>query len=76
MTYAHIVDVPVPIEGYDAVHGAMIDRVTRDALSRSQVIDLTNTGRRTGQPRRIEILPAPRRGPAVHHRAAPGRPDE
>ena len=29
---------------------------TRAALSRSQVIDLTTTGRRTGQPRRIEIF--------------------
>lgn len=29
--------------------------ITRDALRRSQLIDLTTTGRRTGQPRRIEI---------------------
>ena len=29
---------------------------TRAALRRSQVIDLTTTGRRTGQPRRIEIF--------------------
>jgi deazaflavin-dependent oxidoreductase (nitroreductase family) len=28
----------------------------RAALNRSQVIDLTTTGRRTGQPRRIEIF--------------------
>ena len=29
---------------------------TRTALHQSQVIDLTTTGRRTGQPRRIEIF--------------------
>ncbi len=29
---------------------------TRAALSHSQVIDLTTTGRRSGQPRRIEIF--------------------
>ena len=27
MTYAHIIDVPIPIEGYDAVHRTMIDRM-------------------------------------------------
>lgn len=30
--------------------------VIRTALSHSQIIDLTTTGRRTGQPRRIEIF--------------------
>jgi len=33
----------------------MDDRI-RSALFRSQVIDLTTTGRRTGRPRRIEIF--------------------
>ena len=33
-----------------------MDEATRPALHRSQVIDLTTTGRRTGQPRRIEIF--------------------
>ena len=33
-----------------------MDDATRTALSRSQVIDLTTTGRRTGQQRRIEIF--------------------
>jgi hypothetical protein len=32
------------------------DDATRAALNQSQVIDLTTTGRRTGQPRRIEIF--------------------
>jgi deazaflavin-dependent oxidoreductase (nitroreductase family) len=35
---------------------ACVDDATRTALHRSQVIDLTTTGRRTGQPRRIEIF--------------------
>ncbi|SDO69985.1 deazaflavin-dependent oxidoreductase, nitroreductase family [Pedococcus dokdonensis] len=33
-----------------------MDKDIRSALHRSQVIDLTTTGRRTGQPRRIEIF--------------------
>ena len=33
-----------------------MDEHTDTALHRSQVIDLTTTGRRTGQPRRIEIF--------------------
>ena len=33
-----------------------MDDSTRSALSHSQVIDLTTTGRRTGQQRRIEIF--------------------
>lgn len=33
-----------------------LDDATRGALRQSQVIDLTTTGRRTGQPRRIEIF--------------------
>ncbi len=33
-----------------------LDDATRAALNQSQVIDLTTTGRRTGQPRRIEIF--------------------
>ena len=33
-----------------------MDENTRHALRHSQVIDLTTTGRRTGQPRRIEIF--------------------
>jgi deazaflavin-dependent oxidoreductase (nitroreductase family) len=33
-----------------------MDETIRNALHRSQVIDLTTTGRRTGQPRRIEIF--------------------
>jgi deazaflavin-dependent oxidoreductase (nitroreductase family) len=36
--------------------GGHMDTNTRRALHRSQVIDLTTTGRRTGQPRRIEIF--------------------
>ena len=33
-----------------------MDEITRKALHHSQVIDLTTTGRRSGQPRRIEIF--------------------
>ena len=33
-----------------------MDASTTSALHRSQVIDLTTTGRRTGEPRRIEIF--------------------
>ena len=33
-----------------------MDPALRSALHRSQVIDLTTTGRRTGEPRRIEIF--------------------
>jgi deazaflavin-dependent oxidoreductase (nitroreductase family) len=33
-----------------------MDDAIRSALSHSQVIDLTTTGRRTGEPRRIEIF--------------------
>jgi deazaflavin-dependent oxidoreductase (nitroreductase family) len=33
-----------------------VNDTTRTALHQSQVIDLTTTGRRTGQPRRIEIF--------------------
>ena len=33
-----------------------MDDATRSALSLSQVIDLTTTGRHTGEQRRIEIL--------------------
>lgn len=33
-----------------------MDDATRSALSRSQVIDLTTTGRRSGERRRIEIF--------------------
>jgi deazaflavin-dependent oxidoreductase (nitroreductase family) len=33
-----------------------VDKATRTGLHHSQVIDLTTTGRRTGQPRRIEIF--------------------
>ncbi len=33
-----------------------MDETTRTALHRNQVIDLTTTGRRTGQARRIEIF--------------------
>jgi len=33
-----------------------ISDATRAALNHSQIIDLTTTGRRTGQPRRIEIF--------------------
>jgi deazaflavin-dependent oxidoreductase (nitroreductase family) len=33
-----------------------MDATTRTILDRSQTIDLTTTGRRTGQPRRIEIV--------------------
>ncbi|HEY7941014.1 MAG TPA: nitroreductase/quinone reductase family protein [Candidatus Limnocylindrales bacterium] len=32
-----------------------MDHSTHDALARSQLIDMTTTGRKTGQPRRIEI---------------------
>jgi deazaflavin-dependent oxidoreductase (nitroreductase family) len=34
----------------------MMDDAVRNALDHSHVIDLTTTGRRTGQPRRIEIF--------------------
>ena len=33
-----------------------MDATIHDALDHSQMIDLTTTGRRTGQPRRIEIV--------------------
>ena len=33
-----------------------MDPAIRQALSRGQVIDITTTGRRTGIPRRIEIV--------------------
>jgi len=33
-----------------------VDQNTLDALHHSQVIDLTTTGRRTGQPRTVEIF--------------------
>ncbi len=33
-----------------------VDDATRAALNHSQLIDLTTTGRRSGQPRRIEIF--------------------
>jgi len=33
-----------------------LSEATRAALNHSQIIDLTTTGRRTGQPRRIEIF--------------------
>jgi len=36
--------------------GASLDDTIRTALHHSQVIDLTTTGRRTGQQRRIEIF--------------------
>jgi deazaflavin-dependent oxidoreductase (nitroreductase family) len=36
--------------------GVLMDDVTLSALTRSQVIDLTTTGRRTGEARRIEIF--------------------
>ena len=32
-----------------------MDTAARDALRRSQIVDITTTGRRTGEPRRIEI---------------------
>jgi deazaflavin-dependent oxidoreductase (nitroreductase family) len=33
-----------------------VDQATRGALARGQVIDITTTGRRSGEPRRIEIV--------------------
>lgn len=39
-----------------AVAEAGVNEQTRNALHRSQVIDLTTTGRRSGEPRRIEIF--------------------
>jgi deazaflavin-dependent oxidoreductase (nitroreductase family) len=36
--------------------GGKVDERTFNALHHSQVIDLTTTGRRTGQPRKIEIF--------------------
>jgi F420H(2)-dependent quinone reductase len=36
--------------------GSSLSEATRAALNSSQVIDLTTTGRRTGQLRRIEIF--------------------
>jgi deazaflavin-dependent oxidoreductase (nitroreductase family) len=33
-----------------------VDEVIRRALARGQVVDITTIGRRTGQPRRIEIV--------------------
>ena len=37
-------------------HESSLSEATRAALNNSQVIDLTTTGRRTGQMRRIEIF--------------------
>ena len=39
-----------------AVNGGNVDENTLNALHRSQVIDLTTKGRRSGQPRKIEIF--------------------
>jgi deazaflavin-dependent oxidoreductase (nitroreductase family) len=39
-----------------ATSGDALDASTRTALDHSHVIDITTTGRRTGQPRRIEIF--------------------
>jgi deazaflavin-dependent oxidoreductase (nitroreductase family) len=36
-------------------HESPVDEAVRAALTHSQLIDLTTTGRRTGRPRRIEI---------------------
>ena len=47
--------------------GDLPDEV-RDALERDLTIDITTIGRRSGEPRRIEIwVHAPRR-PDLHHR--------
>jgi deazaflavin-dependent oxidoreductase (nitroreductase family) len=35
---------------------ANLDQPVRDALSRGGVIDITTTGRKSGQPRRLEIV--------------------
>lgn len=35
---------------------ANLDQSVRDALSRGGVIDITTTGRKSGQPRRLEIV--------------------
>jgi len=40
----------------DEVSTADLDQATRDALARGGVIDITTTGRKTGQRRRIEIV--------------------
>lgn len=40
----------------DATQRAALDATQRATMNHSQVIDLTTTGRRTGQPRRIEIF--------------------
>jgi deazaflavin-dependent oxidoreductase (nitroreductase family) len=51
-----------------------MDDAVRTALDHSQVIDLTTTGRRTGQPRRIEIFLHNLGGRLViSGRPAPGR---
>lgn len=39
-----------------------MDPTVRAALGRGQLVDITTTGRRTGQPRRIEIVFHPIRG--------------
>src|SRR5262245_65849447 len=39
----------------DATTEPMLDDRTRSVLSRGHTIDITTTGRRSGQPRRIEI---------------------
>lgn len=35
---------------------ANLDQPVRDALSRGGIIDITTTGRKSGQPRRLEIV--------------------
>lgn len=56
-TKLRVVTQPPPVDprvGHSAA--GHLDENTRTALYSSQVIDLTTTGRRTGQPRRIEIF--------------------
>ena len=43
-----------------------MDRAIHDSLDHSQTIDITTTGRRTGQPRRIEIALHNIEGVRVH----------
>ena len=44
----------MPVGGHR--HGGHMDDAVRAALTRGEVIDITTTGRKTGEPRRIEIV--------------------
>lgn len=54
MMVAHATTVGIMDEGI--IHEGIMDDRIRRALSRGHLIDITTTGRRTGRPRRIELV--------------------